>query len=129
MLKLLYKLGKFIAKNKWLSVIGWLVILGVIITPLMINSPKFDGDITMNGLKSLDTNDKISKEFHQDSEKASMKIVFHSNKNDGLNNKDTKKILKMLWTISDKMMIISKISLIHMTVVKLMMKAILLSLT
>ena len=91
MAKLLYKLGKFIAKNKWLSVIGWLVILGVIITPLMINSPKFDSDITMNGLKSLDTNDKISKEFHQDSEKASMKIVFHSNKNDGLNNKDTKK--------------------------------------
>ena len=75
MAKLLYKLGKFIAKNKWLSVIGWLVILGVIITPLMINSPKFDSDITMNGLKSLDTNDKISKEFHQDSEKASMKIV------------------------------------------------------
>ena len=61
MAKLLYKLGKFIAKNKWLSVIGWLVILGVIITPLMINSPKFDSDITMNGLKSLDTNDKISK--------------------------------------------------------------------
>ena len=57
----------------------------------MINSPKFDSDITMNGLKSLDTNDKISKEFHQDSEKVSMKIVFHSNKNDGLNNKDTKK--------------------------------------
>ena len=66
MAKLLYKLGKFIAKNKWLSVIGWLVvILGVIITPLMINSPKFDSD--MNGLKS--PNDKISKEFHQDSEK------------------------------------------------------------
>ena len=129
MAKLLYKLGKFIAKNKWLSVIGWLVILGVIITPLMINSPKFDSDITMNGLKSLDTNDKISKEFHQDSEKASMKIVFHSNKNDGLNNKDTKKDIEDAWTISDKMMIISKISLIHMTVDKLMMKAILLSLT
>lgn len=91
MAKLLYKLGTFIAKNKWLSVIGWLVILGVIITPLMLNSPKFDDDITMNGLKSLDTNDKISKEFHQDSEKASMKIVFHSNREDGLKDKDTKK--------------------------------------
>ncbi|PTE69385.1 hypothetical protein BUY46_03820 [Staphylococcus devriesei] len=91
MAKLLYKLGKFIAKNKWLSVIGWLVILGVIITPLMISAPKFDSDITMNGLKSLDTNDKISKEFHQDSEKASMKIVFHSNREDGLTKDDTKK--------------------------------------
>ncbi|MCJ1667135.1 MMPL family transporter [Staphylococcus sp. NRL 19/737] len=91
MAKLLYRLGTFIAKNKWLSVIGWLVILGVIITPLALNSPKFDDDITMNGLKSLDTNDKISKEFHQDSEKASMKIVFHSNREDGLKDKDTKK--------------------------------------
>lgn len=91
MAKLLYKLGTFIAKNKWLSVIGWLVILGIIITPLALNSPKFDDDITMNGLKSLDTNDKISKEFHQDSEKASMKIVFHSNREDGLKDKDTKK--------------------------------------
>ena len=45
----------------------------------------------MNGLKSIDTNDKISKEFHQDSEKASMKIVFHSNKEDGLKDKTTKK--------------------------------------
>lgn len=67
--KLLYKLGKFIAKNKWVSILAWLIVLGVIITPLMINSPKFDDDITMNGLKSLDTNDKITKEFHQDSQK------------------------------------------------------------
>ena len=91
MAKVLYKLGKFIAKNKWVSIVAWLIVLGVIITPLMINSPKFDNDITMNGLKSLDTNDKISKEFHQDSQKASMKIVFHSDKKNGITDKDTKK--------------------------------------
>lgn len=91
MAKLLYKLGKFIAKNKWVSILAWLIVLGVIITPLMINSPKFDDDITMNGLKSLDTNDKITKEFHQDSQKASMKIVFHSDKKNGITDKDTKK--------------------------------------
>ena len=45
----------------------------------------------MNGLKSARTQTIKLVEFHQDSEKASMKIVFHSNKNDGLNNKDTKK--------------------------------------
>lgn len=61
------------------------------IAPLLVTSPKFDSDIKMNGLKSIDTNDKISKEFHQDSEKASMKIVFHSNKEDGLKDKTTKK--------------------------------------
>ena len=66
---LLYKLGTFIAKHKWLSIIIWLVVLGVVIAPLLVTSPKFDSDIKMNGLKSIDTNDKISKEFHQDSEK------------------------------------------------------------
>ena len=91
MAKLLYKLGKFIAEHKWVSIIAWLLILGVIITPLLISAPKFDSNITMNGLKSLDTNDKMSKEFHQDSEKASMKIVIHSDKKDGITDKDTKK--------------------------------------
>ena len=51
------------------SIIIWLVVLGVVIAPLLVTSPKFDSDIKMNGLKSIDTNDKISKEFHQDSEK------------------------------------------------------------
>ncbi|MEJ7154282.1 MMPL family transporter [Staphylococcus ureilyticus] len=91
MAKLLYKLGKFIAEHKWLSVISWLILLGVIILPLMANSPKFDDDITMNGLKSLDTNDKINKEFHQDSEKASMRLVFHSNKEKGITEDETQK--------------------------------------
>lgn len=91
MAKLLYKLGKFIAEHKWVSIIAWLLILGVIITPLLISAPKFDSNITMNGLKSLDTNDKMSKEFHQDSEKASMKIVIHSDKKDGITDKSTKK--------------------------------------
>lgn len=90
MANLLYKLGKFIAKNKWISIISWVIILGVIIVPLLSNSPKYDSDITMNGLKSLDTNDKMSKEFHQDSQKAAMQIVIHSDKDKGLTNKDTK---------------------------------------
>ena len=91
MAKLLYKLGKVIANHKWFSVIAWLILLLVIILPLMSHAPKFNSDITMNGLKSLDTNDKMSKEFHQDSQKAAMKVVFHSHKHDGIKDKDTKK--------------------------------------
>ena len=53
MANLLYKLGTFIAKHKWLSIIIWLVVLGVVIAPLLVTSPKFDSDIKMNGLKSL----------------------------------------------------------------------------
>ena len=35
------------------SIIIWLVVLGVVIAPLLVTSPKFDSDIKMNGLKSL----------------------------------------------------------------------------
>ena len=108
MAKLLYKLGKFIAEHKWVSIIAWLLILGVIITPLLISAPKFDSNITMNGLKSLDTNDKMSKEFHQDSEKASMKIVIHSDKSMVLQIKTLRKILKKHLIILNKMMITYK---------------------
>ncbi len=89
--KLLYKLGTFIAKNKWLSVIAWIILLLMIVVPLMLSAPKFDSDIKMNGLKSLDTNEKINKEFHQDSEKASMRMVFHSQSDDGITDDNTKK--------------------------------------
>ena len=39
--------------------IAWVVILAAIMIPLSFNAPKFDNDIKMSGLKSLDTNDKI----------------------------------------------------------------------
>ncbi|WP_147640686.1 MMPL family transporter [Mammaliicoccus lentus] len=91
MAKFLYKLGTFIAQKKWLAVFAWIILIAVIVLPLTLNAPKFDDDIQMNGLKSLDTNEKINKEFHQDSEKASMRIVFHSQSENGINDKDTKK--------------------------------------
>ncbi|MCU5746928.1 MMPL family transporter [Staphylococcus sp. SQ8-PEA] len=91
MAKLLYRMGSFIAKHKWASLFAWIILLAVIIGALTVNAPKFDDDITMNGLKSLDTNDKISKEFHQDSQKAKMRLVFHSDKDNGITDKSTKK--------------------------------------
>lgn len=91
MAKLLYRMGSFIAKHKWSALFAWIIVLAIIIGTLVVNAPKFDDDITMNGLKSIDTNDKISKEFHQDSQKAKMRIVFHSDKDNGITDKDTKK--------------------------------------
>lgn len=90
MSKWLYKFGKWIAEHKWLGILGWLIALVIIMTPILINAPKFQSDLTMNGLKSLDTNDKINEAFHQDSEKASMRIVFHTDKDDGINEKGLK---------------------------------------
>nr|WP_241521526.1 MMPL family transporter [Staphylococcus delphini] len=90
MSKWLYKFGKWIAEHRWLGILGWLMALIIIVTPLIINAPKFQSDLTMNGLKSLDTKDKINEAFHQDSEKASMRIVFHTNKDDGINDKGLK---------------------------------------
>lgn len=84
MAKFLYKLGSFIAKHKWWSIFAWVIVLAAIVTPLALNTPQFDDDISMNDLESIDTNDKISDEFGQDSEKASIRIVFHSNSDNGI---------------------------------------------
>lgn len=94
MAKLLYRLGSFIAKYKWWSVAVWLVLLAAIITPLTLNTPEFDNDIEMNGLKSLDTSEKIGEEFNQDIEKASIRIVFKSNSDNGITEKETKKDIR-----------------------------------
>src|SRR5699024_1416775 len=90
----LYKLGSFIARHKWWSIIVWIILLAAIITPLSNNSPDFDNDIKMNGLKSLDTNDKIGEEFNQDSEKASVRVVLKSNSDNGITEKSTKKDIR-----------------------------------
>ncbi|PHK48903.1 MMPL family transporter [Staphylococcus edaphicus] len=102
MAKFLYKLGSFIAKHKWWSIIAWVIILAAIIIPLTISSPKFDNDITMNGLQSLDTNDKIEDEFNQDSEKAQIRAVFKSDADNGIAKEDmTKDIKNTLKDIKD----------------------------
>ncbi|WP_436862508.1 MMPL family transporter [Staphylococcus caeli] len=98
MAKFLYKLGSFVAKHKWWSVIAWVVLLAAIIIPLTVSAPKFDNDITMNGLQSLDTNKKIEDEFNQDSEKAQIRVVFKSDSDNGIVKqgitKDVKNTLK-----------------------------------
>lgn len=97
MAKFLYKMGTFIAKYKWSAVIAWIVIVAAILIPLATNAPKFDNDIKMTGLESLDTNKKIEKHFNQDSEKAQIRVVFKTTKDDGIVQpsitKDIKKTL------------------------------------
>ncbi|HAR7321865.1 TPA: MMPL family transporter [Staphylococcus aureus] len=90
-------MGTFIAKYKWSAVIAWIVIVAAILIPLATNAPKFDNDIKMTGLESLDTNKKIEKHFNQDSEKAQIRVVFKTTKDDGIVQpsitKDIKKTL------------------------------------
>ncbi|CAC9385504.1 Putative antibiotic transport-associated protein [Staphylococcus aureus] len=97
MAKFLYKMGTFIAKHKWSTLIAWVIIVAAIFIPIATNAPKFDNDIKMTGLKSLDTNEKIEKYFNQDSEKAQIRVVFKTTKDDGIVQpsitKDIKKTL------------------------------------
>ena len=136
MAKFLYKIGTFIAKHKWSAVIAWIVIVAAILIPLATNAPKFDNDIKMTGLESLDTNKKIEKHFNQDSEKAQIRVVFKTIKDDGILQpsitEDIKKTLediKKMTSTLIKYQILMKISKLvkikqqhlqisHMTLVK-----------
>ncbi|WP_305091307.1 coagulase domain-containing protein, partial [Staphylococcus aureus] len=85
------------AKHKWSAGIAWIVIVAAILIPRATNAPKFDKDIKMTGLESLDTNKKIEKHFNQESEKAQIRVVFKTTKDDGIVQpnitKDIKKTL------------------------------------
>lgn len=112
------------------------MIVAAILIPLATNAPKFDNDIKMTGLESLDTNKKIEKHFNQDSEKAQIRVVFKTTKDDGIVQPNiTKDIKKTLDDIKkddkhiDKYQILMKISKLvkikqlhlqisHMTLVK-----------
>lgn len=136
MAKFLYKMGTFIAKHKWSTLIAWVIIVAAILIPLATNAPKFDNDIKMTGLESLDTNKKIEKHFNQDSEKAQIRVVFKTTKDDGILQpsitKDIRKrlmILKKMTSTLIKYQILMKISKLvkikqqhlqisHMTLVK-----------
>lgn len=129
-------MGTFIAKHKWSAVIAWIVIVAAILIPLATNAPKFDNDIKMTGLESLDTNKKIEKHFNQDSEKAQIRVVFKTIKDDGILQpsitEDIKKTLediKKMTSTLIKYQILMKISKLvkikqqhlqisHMTLVK-----------
>ncbi|HHS2938814.1 TPA: fatty acid efflux MMPL transporter FarE [Staphylococcus argenteus] len=111
MAKFLYKMGTFIAKHKWSALIAWIVIVAAIFITITTNAPKFDNDIKMTGLKSLDTNDKIEKHFNQDSEKAQIRVVFKTTKDDGIVQPNiTKDIKKTLNNIKKDDKHIDKIS-------------------
>ncbi|MGV3128854.1 MMPL family transporter [Staphylococcus simulans] len=84
MANFLYKLGSFIAKHKWWAIVAWIVVLLAVIVPMTFNAPKFDNDIKMTGLKSIDTNKKIEKHFDIDSEKATIRVVMKSHTKDGI---------------------------------------------
>ncbi|WP_052011193.1 MMPL family transporter [Listeria ivanovii] len=84
MANLLYKLGQTFAKHKWKTIFSWFVILGIIVTVLAIKGVNFTDDIKMNGLKSLDTSNKIEEEFKQDSQKGSIRVVFKSKQKQGI---------------------------------------------
>lgn len=91
MAKFLYKLGSFIAKHKWWAIVAWVVLIAAVLTPIAIDKPKFDNDIKMTGLKSIDTNKKIEKHFNVDSEKATITVVMKSHSKDGIVKKDVMK--------------------------------------
>ncbi|WFO03153.2 fatty acid efflux MMPL transporter FarE [Staphylococcus aureus] len=81
----------------WSTLIACVIIVAAIFIPIATNAPKFDNDIKMTGLESLDTNKKIEKHFNQDSEKAQIRVVLKTTKDDGIVQpsitKDIKKTL------------------------------------
>ncbi len=104
-------MGTFIAKHKWSAVIAWIVIVAAILIPLATNAPKFDNDIKMTGLESLDTNKNIEKHFNQIVKRHKYVLSLRRLKDDGIVQPNiTKDIKKTLDDIKKDDKHIDKIS-------------------
>lgn len=69
---------------------------------MLLTNPKFDNDLTMNDLKSVDTNNKIKDHFNQDSDKAQIRVVIKSEDKEGIVKPDiSKDIQDSLKSIKD----------------------------
>lgn len=102
MANVLYKIGTFMAKHKGWGATIWLVILLSVLVPMLLTNPKFDNDLTMNDLKSVDTNNKIKDHFNQDSDKAQIRVVIKSEDKEGIVKPDiSKDIQDSLKSIKD----------------------------
>lgn len=84
MAKFLYKIGTFTAKHKWLSIVLWIAVLAALVITMAVKPPQFENDIEMTGMKSIETNQKIEKEFKVDNEKAGIRVVLKSDDKKGI---------------------------------------------
>lgn len=88
MANFLNKLGRFMATHKLAGVFIWVLIIASILTPIAIDPPTFSNEIKMDGIKSLDTNEKIEDKYGIDSSKATIRIVLKSNEDGEITNKN-----------------------------------------
>ncbi|WP_395320210.1 MMPL family transporter [Fructilactobacillus frigidiflavus] len=75
MKKFLNQLGQWIFKNKWKTILAWVVMLGAIIGFAGSMGANFNQNLKISGIPSTDIQSTIKKEFHQDLSVGTMKVV------------------------------------------------------
>ncbi len=111
MANFLNKLGRFMATHKLAGVFIWVLIIASILTPIAIDPPTFSNEIKMDGIKSLDTNEKIEDKYGIDGSKATIRIVLKSNEDGEITNKNNvTAVTKMLEDIKKNDKHVDKVS-------------------
>ncbi|MCF6515610.1 MMPL family transporter [Lactobacillus sp. S2-2] len=80
MKKMLNKQGQWIFKNKWKTIIAWLVVLAAFLGFMGHYGSNFDQNLKMSGIPSTDVQKTIKKEFHKNLDAGTMNVVIQGKK-------------------------------------------------
>ncbi|MEJ6400842.1 MMPL family transporter [Nicoliella lavandulae] len=84
MSNLLNKLGQWSYRNKFKSIAVWIIVLILFIIGAGKLGSHYDQDLKINGLPSTDIQSKLKKEFHQDVDAGTMKVVIKNDEHNGV---------------------------------------------
>ncbi|WP_429971569.1 MMPL family transporter [Fructilactobacillus sp. Tb1] len=102
MKKFLNQLGQWVFKNKWKTLLGWVVMLGVMIGFAATLGSNFNQNLKISGIPSTDIQSTIKKEFHQNLDAGTMKVVVQAKNGDLTTEKNKAKLEKQISEIKNK---------------------------
>ncbi len=92
MAKILYRIGRWSARNKIKVLIAWLVLMIGVLTVALVMEPKFSDGIRIPGVPAEEAGKVINKEFDMNEDSGSVRIVFHQ-KGGNLTSEESQKVI------------------------------------
>ncbi|UQS86113.1 MMPL family transporter (plasmid) [Nicoliella spurrieriana] len=103
MSNMLNRWGQWSYQNKFKSLLAWLVVLVIFIAGVGKLGSNFNQNFTIKGLPSTEIQSTLKKEFKQNVNAGTMKVVIQSDQSNGVNQKDIKtKIQRALKNIRNQ---------------------------
>ncbi|MDF7637444.1 MMPL family transporter [Leuconostocaceae bacterium ESL0958] len=100
---MLERLGKWIFHNKGKTLLGWIAVVALLVWGALGLGSHFTQNLSISGIPSTDIQSTLEKEFHQNPNAGTMKVVVQDKSNGGVTKDQTKNdVNKGIERVQDK---------------------------